>query len=320
MQKDLYRININYTDESINNILKNLPEEQCNFTNHFNHNEEFFIKLDSSFHVPQFKIHHDVNITRPEEEYLQKIRNIVELLSSKLPRLFKNTMYFFDPAKILKLFFFNIFKYKNTEYLFLLTIDLAYRPQAYTLINKGTNDITSSYDSSILFLDPVFIPIKEIVKSNNKLCSFIIKSLLSETWIGEKGDFYHKTGYWMDDALTKFFSKLIFRPYKKYYPYYPLICRYNTICKYVYNFSKKAEALPVLHNSYKYILPFLSEIQHIIRKKIENNVKDYIKVEELDIFKEIKKNIPEELISFSDNVEISIYLNENNMKEYKIDF
>jgi hypothetical protein len=318
--KDLYKIKINYTNENINRIIQNHPERKTNFTRHFNHNEEYFIRFDSNFHVPQFKIHHDINNIEPAEEYIDKITDLIRNLTFKLPDLFENTIYFFDPLDILKLCFFEIYKYENTDYLFLLKIDLSYKPYVHTLINRGTNDITASYSSNILFLDPVFIPVKEIVKQNNKLNSFIIKSYLSETWIDEKGDFYHKTGYWMDNALTKFFSKLFFRSNRKYYPYYPLICRYNTICQFLYNFSKmtRTESLPFLHNAYQFLMPHLSLIQQTIRKKIEYNMEDFDKVEELGMFKELKNNVPDNFLLFSDSIKIDIYLSKNDMKEYKI--
>ncbi len=321
MAKDLYTIKINYINETINQTLKDLRSKQVNFTRHFNHNEEFFIKIDSDFTVPQFGIHHDVMLDNPETEYLENITDIIKQLSFKLPKLFEGTMYFFNPSQILKPCFFEIYEFESTYYLFLLQIDLTFRPQKHRIIERGTNDITSSYYSNFLFIDSIFIPIKEIVQKNNKLHSFIIKSHLSDTWIGEKGDFYHKTGFWMDHTLTKFFSKLFFRENKKYYPYYPLICRYNTVCEFVFNFSREGriKSLPPLHNAYKYLLPVLPEIQDDIKKRIEDNREQFKRIEDLAIYRNIKNNIPEELKTFADNINISMYLNDKGMREYKID-
>ncbi len=321
MVKDLYTIKINYVNETINQIINDLHPGDKNFTRYFNHNEEFFIKLNSEFIVPSFKIHHDIFLNEPEREYLDNLISMTQRLTLIVPSLFEKTMYFFDPSDILKPCFFEIYEYENTLYLFLLKIDLTFRPLNYKIIERGTNDITSKYSTNILFVDPVFIPLKEIVQKNKKLISFIVKSHLSETWIGETGDFYHKTGYWMDHTLTKFFSKLFFRENKKYYPYYPLICRYNTVCQFLYDFSREGrlKSLPILHKAYKILLPFLPEIQNDIKKRIENHTELFKKIEDLPLYQDIKNNIPEELKTFADNLIISIYLNDNNMKEYKIE-
>ena len=105
-------ITIKYKDSEINTALAKTTANGSSRTYHFNQNEEYFIKFKTEFTVPSLPIHHDVRIDKPENEYLKKIRSIFNEIFLLAPDLFRESTYFFDPADILKLHFFRVYKIK----------------------------------------------------------------------------------------------------------------------------------------------------------------------------------------------------------------
>jgi len=307
------RLRIHYIDREINERLENLPGEQPPYTMHFNQSEEFFLKLSESFAVPPLPIHHDVTVDTPDAAYIEALRELIGRLTPLIPDIFRGLTYSFDPTQIFKPRFFAIYRMNDSRYLYLLELDLMYRAQEAEVIKKGTNDITPRYATRNLHLEAIFIPLKDVTEENGRVQAMDIYQTLSETWIGERGRGYMLHGIWMDDDLTKFFSKLFIPDGRKSYPYYPFICRYKSICNAVLPPSPqgKKRFLAYLHKAIQFLEPVIPEIQ--------SELKGSSFSDDLPVFQKLKAAVPDSWGDFLQSLKIEAYLNHQEMKEYRVE-
>lgn len=303
---------LSYSDGTINELIRSQSRDVSRFSKHYNQVEEFFLNLEHEFEVPHFPIHHDVREPRPSDDYLQKLRSLLGNLIELAPSVFQELSYFFNPREILKPCFFRLYKIDNSQYLYLLKIDIMYRSQDDTIIEKGSNDIMPRYSTRHLFLEPILIPLDGTDIVQNKIKSMRVKQTISQTWIGERGRGYFVQGIWMDQDLTKFFSKLFLPQGRRTYPFYPFACKYKTICQTVLDFDAEArrKRLPYLHGVLRFLEPDM--------RKIEASVKNSKFSEDLDLFVSLKNRIPETLSHIYDDINVRVYLNELDMKEFQI--
>ena len=307
------KIEIPYIDRHINSLLLSAPDRKADSTAHFNQNEEFFLELPSEFSVPHLPIHHDVQVPRPEPFYLEGFRNVLVQLVPMIPGVLKDLIYYFEPEEILKPRFFRHYSLLDKHFLYILTIDLIYRTQEHTMIERGTNDITPSYRTNRLFLEGLFIPLDDALWDEDKGGSFTIRQTISDTWIGETGRGYFAKGIWMDDDLTKFFTKLFVPEGTRVYPYYPFVCRYKTVCHTLSALSAetRSAAFPRLQRALEFLVPHMERIEEELRGNSFS--------ESLSIFRDLKEKVPAEWNDAFRDIRVDVYLNRNDMREFRID-
>ncbi len=307
-------ISIDFTDDEINSLANGNTNDGSACTSHFNQSEEFFLKLQTEYEIPSLPIHHDINQIAPKPEYLDGIREIVRQLVDRAPHIFKDTNYYFVPTEILKPRFCKLYEFENTPYLYLLKLNLLFHIHSDTVVEKGTNDRTPRYRTRHLFLEGIFIPLDSAVGGPGAGSQFAIKQTISDTWIGETGRGYFAKGIWIDDDLTKFFTKLFIPKGKRLYPYYPFVCQYKTFCQALIRLSPedRLEQLPLLHRALDFLLPHMEDIQ--------NDIKGSSFSENLDIFNTLKSQVSPDLQEVFQGIEISRYLNENDMREFSIEY
>ena len=314
MEKLLNIIPITYSDPHINSILKEITPSKPYKKLFYNQNEELFIKIDKEIVIPQIPVHHNINNQTPKKEYLEKITNVIKSLKDKIPFALENMTYFFDPSEILRPCFFQLFKIKEKQYLYLLRLDLNFHINQGQLLDKGTNDQTPSFKTNQIYLEGDFIPLKDITIENNKIVSFEIDQIISQTWIGETGRGYLVQGIWIDLELTKFFTKLFVPKNKNIYPYYPFNCKYRTLCHSIFDFSinGRKSGLPFLHQALNFISPEIESIQ--------NSLKRSEFTENLDSFKNIKTRVPVYWKKAWDSFKVTSILNDYDMKEFILEY
>ena len=313
MKTTVNNIVVSYTDNEIDNILtKEYPEVP--FSCHYNHNEESFVNLKTYFTVPHFPIHHDSDIKIPEQDYLSALKQLLKQIIPYTGSIFNNLKYFFNQSDIFHPYFYQIYKYKEQLYLYLLRIDLIFKPGDGNILKTGSNDISNSYTSDNLYLESDLIPITAYNFRDGNISDFSIEQNISDTWIGETGRGYMLEGIWMDRELTKYLSKLFLPKNKKTYPYYPFTCKYRTFCHTPANLSTAGikKHLLYLHSAKNFILPILNEIQEELR---ENSFS-----EELPFYRETKKRVPVFWNKIWSDLNISTYLNKKDMKEFLVEF
>jgi len=304
---------LSYKDKEIDTLLsKAYPE--ITYTLHYNHNEESFVKLNRNFTVPHFPIHHDSDLKTPEKAYLTSLKQLLNQILPITGSIFKNLKYFFNQTEVFHPCFYQIYKYKEQLYLYLLRIDLLFKPGDGNILEKGSNDISSSYITDNLYLESDLIPITGYDSMNGDISSFLIEQNISDTWIGETGRGYMLEGIWMDLELTKYLSKLFLPKGKKNYPYYPFTCKYRTFCHTPAELSPASikKHLLYLHNARTFVLPILNEIQE--------ELKEHSFSEDLVFFQEIKKTVPKFWNKVWTRLNVKTYLNKSEMKEFLVEF
>ena len=220
LEKILNKITISSTSKRIDEILA-LERKNSSYSYHFNHNEESFIKLETEFTVPHFPIHHDSEIDTPSQTYMEALENLMKQIIPDTASIFSNLSYFFNSAEIFHPSFYQIYKYKEQLYLYLIRLDLIYKPSDGTIVEPGSNDVTNSYRTSKLYLESDLLPLSGYSSKNGIVSTFSIEQNISDTWIGETGRGYLHEGIWIDQELTKYLSKLFISDNKKTNTYYP---------------------------------------------------------------------------------------------------
>ncbi len=314
MEKILNEITIYSDSGSINSLLKSASPDSGKISAHYNQNEEFFLKLDKHFIVPSFPIHHDVSVPVPEKEYTRAVREIIEQIIPLTADMFTGITYFFDAAEIFHPGFYQIFKFDNQLYLYLVRLDLTFRPNDGEILERGSNDRTLKYRTRNLYLEADIIPLKNITAGRKGVRKLTIEQNISQTWIGETGRGYFIEGIWIDLELTKFLSKLFVPNNKRIYPYYPFTCKYRTFCHSVIDLSLKGRKkhLIYLHKARSIILPVIEDIQESLKHETFRT--------DLPEFTELKKRIPPYWNRAWNTLEVTPYLNEHDMKEFSVVF
>lgn len=316
MEQLLNEIRISYIDSSVNELLASIPEGRRNapYAMRYNHGEEFFIELGAPIFVPHLPIHHDIRVPVPDAAYIGAIRDVVRQLSEALPECFAGLTYFFDPGEVLKPCFYRLYKAEENIYLYLLRVDLLPRPLEADTVEPGTNDRTQAYASRKLYLESELVPLEAVMSENGRIRAFRVRQIVSQTWIGETGKGYMVRGIWMDTDLSKFFTKLFLPKGTRIYPYYPLFCKYRTVCSSVPVLSGdgRRALIPVLHRAMGIIVPQIAAIQDSLRHDSFS--------ESLPAFAALRDSVPAEWKDYLGRFSSRSYLNEHERKEYTLDY
>ncbi|HAP44300.1 MAG: hypothetical protein A2087_08590 [Spirochaetes bacterium GWD1_61_31] len=312
MDQVLNEIRIAYQDVGINNDLATCQEqaEAPLYSIHFNQAEELFIKTAEPLFVPRLPIHHDIKRQTPDAPYIRSVADVVRQLCKMLPNCMAGLSYFFDPGEILKPCFYHLYKLEDNIYLYLLRLDLEPRHLEIEVLQAGSNDITPAYSTKHLYLESELIPLEAVMWENGRVRAFVLKQLISQTWIGETGKGYFVRGIWMDSDLSKFFTRLFLPSGKRIYPFFPLFCKYRTVCAAapVLTGSGRRHLLPALHHSVKLLLPEMHQIQETLRSAKF--------AEDLPIYQKLREQLPERWRHYFNCFSMESYLNENEHKEY----
>jgi hypothetical protein len=306
-------IRVGYSDPDINDLLASIGERSALFTRHFSHAEEFFLKLENEFSVPRFPVHHDVRISMPEPHYRAALRPVIGEIAGLAPQVLKGLTYFFDPAEVLRPSFFQIFRMGESQFLYLLRLDLGMRSFGGTVTERGDNDFTAGYRTRGLFVEPVVLPLSDVVVRDGRTVSFRIRQTVSQTWIGERGRGYFVQGIWMDSDLTKFFSRLFLPTDSRTYPFFPFLCKYKTVCRSMIDLAPpdRRETVPDLQRAVDFLAPAMEEIQAAL--------KDSSFEEDMPVFTSLKARVPEDWYNALRNVRITAYLNQAEMREFLVE-
>lgn len=306
-------IRLHFTDPQLNEELKKLKPVGPDCPRHFTQGEDFFLRLPKRYRVPHLAIHHDVTNPHPEPDYLDSLRQVIGELGGIAPQLLSDLTYTFDPAEILRPAFFRLYRVGERTYLYLVRIDLQLRPHAQTVLEKGSNDTTAAYETDQLFVEADFVPLEQVMVEEGKIRAFRIRQSVSQTWIGETGRGYFVQGIWLDRELTKFFSKLFLPHNARTYPYYPFTCKYRAICYSVIDVAPEVRkhGLPLLHRAADFLDPHMNDIQEALRSDEFS--------ENLDTFQRLKKQVPPDWENPWKQFRLRAYLNEHEMKEYRIE-
>jgi hypothetical protein len=315
MDELLNEIRVAYPDAEINSVLADIPEHArgvpCAIR--YNHSEELFLELGAELTMPRFPIHHDIHSDVPSAPYAYALKDLVKQLADLLPDVFRGLTYFFDPSEPLKPRFYRLYKVEDSIYLFLLRVDLVFRHFQGEIVEAGSNDVTPAFSTKRLFVESEFIPLEAVMWELGKARAFKVRQLISNTWIGETGRGYLLHGIWMDNDLSKFFSKIVLPEGSRTYPFYPLFCKYKTICAEAIppGPERRKRILPLLHRSINLLAPEMDRIQEALKEgSFTEAMPEYI---------ELRGRVPASWRESLAGIKMRSYLNERDMKEYALE-
>jgi hypothetical protein len=302
-----------YSDPDLNQLLAGAAGDGGGFSRHFNQVEEFFLRLNGEFAVPQLPIHHDVRQGTPEPAYRDLLRQVIEQVVRLAPAPFQELTHLFDPAETLRPAFFTLYDLEDRQYLYLLRLDLMYRPQVHRVLLKGSNDCTPAYSADQLYLEALTIPVERVVSDKGAIRELWLDQTISNTFVEETGRGYFAQGIWMDNDLTRFFTKLFLAPGVRLYPFRPFVCKYKTVCQTVIDFAPEGRrgGLPLLHRALGFLRPVMPEIEASLRSRPFS--------ESDPVFKRLKARVPESWNGTWGDLHVEAYLNERDMKEFKLE-
>lgn len=322
MDQILKTISIRSTSNEINRIIKDCKGVSPTYSMHFCQNEDFFLKIRRKITIPPFKVHHNIKKAKPDKNYLQLFQSIMEQLAPALFPIFESTQYYFDPAEPLRPVFYQINNINNKIFLYLMQLDISFKPHDCTITTPANNDNTPEFCTNSIFMDTDIILLEKTETSADGTITCTIKQPISETWIGEKGRGYFIKGIWIDSELTKFFSSLFLPNGVLSYPYYPFICKYRTISHFYPNFGEKnrLNAIKTLDKAYTFLEPHIEEI--------EKELKDVGFRSDSSLLASLRALIHEDndetdrIIwskeGFLKNLNVKRYLNSKDMTEYEL--
>lgn len=314
MEARVNELRVGASDPEIDRILDRPSSDgMLSPLRHYNQTEDFFLALSHPFTVASIPIHHDIANPRPGDRYAAALRETLGNVVPLAPHVFAGLTYFFDPADVLHPAFFKVYRIEDAQYLYLLKVDLSFRAQDGEILDRGTNDVTTTYRTRHLFLESFFVPLAGVNTQGDRVTSFAVRQTISQTWIGETGRGYFVQGIWMDLDLTRFFSKLFVPGGTRLYPFYPFVCKYKTVCQNVVDHESEARKarLPFLHGALKFLQPRLPEIQEALRGTQFS--------ENLEPFRRIKAEVPPSLSATWSEYTVETYLNARDMKEYRLE-
>jgi hypothetical protein len=291
-----------------------LGAENLAFELHFNQNEEMFLRLPGRYRLLSLPVHHDVRDPDPSAEYVRELCRALEQIVAVLPEAFGGLTHYFDPSDTLHPGFYKLFKAENALYLYVLRIDLSFRPNVHTKLRSGGNDMTAEYETRDLFLESEFIPLDSVEFQGREIKAFKVDEMVSQTWIGETGKGYMLRGIWMDADLSKFFTKLFLPEGKSVYPYFPLFCKYKSVCGAPLRFdsSGRKDGLSLFHRQASLLRPWIGTIEKALKQSAFS--------ETMREFEDLRRKVPASWIETWAGMNVRSYLNEADMKEYLIEF
>jgi hypothetical protein len=204
------------------------PDPAVGLDRRFTPEEEFFLALDRPFVVPRFEIHHPVDNPVPSPAYLAALRSLSAQWVALAPGVFTGLSWYFNPRDLFHPTFVQLLSAKGKHFLYLLQPELTFRGRYAEVLDRGTNDWTPRYQTSRLFVEAQVLPLHtwEVAPGGRKL--FLAK-LFEDTWVGETGQSYLRTGQWIDREVTKVLTRAALVPGAKTFPFYPLRCRFGTL-------------------------------------------------------------------------------------------
>ena len=188
-----------------------------------------------------------------------------------------------------------------------------YRPQVHRVLLKGSNDYAPAYSADQLYLEALIVPVERVVSDAGGVRELWIDQTISNTFVDETGRGYFAQGIWMDNDLTRFFSKLFLAPGVSLYPFHPFVCKYKTVCQTVIDFAPRERRghLPLLHRGLAFLRPAMPEIEASMRAGPFSD--------DNPVFKRLKALVPESWDGSWSGLHVEAYLNDREMKEFKVE-
>jgi hypothetical protein len=282
------------------------------YSRRFNQSEEFLLEFDCPYEVPPLPIHHDVHQIDPSLPYRAAVEAVMGQIGGSIIELLTGLECVFDPTHASWSIFYQIIEYNNTTILFLVTIDLSYRPSEHEVIEKGSNDIAPRYRTRNLYVNVDLVPLIDVEQNETGLLVQIERSI-SQTWIGETGRGYMTQGIWIDRDLNRFFTRLFVPAGVRIYPWFPFHAKFRGLCHSPVDLrtADRTTAAHLLAKARSVILPRMDEVLEQLRSQPFS--------EDLPLFREMKQSVDDSWSQHFRGIRMKPYLNDRSVKEYLVE-
>ncbi|MFW5685349.1 MAG: hypothetical protein ACOC0O_01735 [Spirochaetota bacterium] len=309
-------VQLDFSDQQINNRLKSAVPAKSPSTLHFSQNEEFFVRLPSPVEVGSFPVHHELGRSKPHPKLADAVLSLVDQLLRVDGSFLTGLTHLFDPSANTLPAFFRLYRMGAVTYLYMLRVDLTYRPRRSELVARTTNAETAHYRTRDLFLESDLFPLERVETEDGRINEMKLEQSVSDTWIGETGRGYMRAGMWLDRDLTKFFSRLFVPHGTRIYPYFPFTCKYRTIAHTVIALEeeRRRRSVRLLSDARTLLLPRLREIEESLRSVSRDGF-----TEELPAFTRIKKSVGSEWHERWSGFSVRMYLNDEDEREFEVE-
>ncbi|MEI8092617.1 MAG: hypothetical protein WCG80_00230 [Spirochaetales bacterium] len=299
------------SDPSVSALFKGLdPQSQRSVQRCFNQEEELFLELAEPLEIRSLDVHHDINNAVPSPQYAAAIDKLGNDLAKVLPAVFSGLTWFFDPRDTLHPLFVQMLSAKDKRYLYVLRVDLTWRPRHGEVLERGTNSRTPHFRTKALFLESEVLPLASLDATPTEKRLYLAK-LFQNTWKGESGRRYHVEGQWIDQDITKFLSRMVLTPGRKTFPFYPLRCRYNTLSASCVDLEPEGrrKAAAILDTAWGQIASSSTEIQDHLQAAPFS--------EDLPLFQRLREVCRPLVEPRLGDYRLEPYLNADEQKEYR---
>ena len=303
---------IGNTDDELNNLLASTSASMAAYRCYYSENEEMFLRFERPFMVPSLPVHHNIYKPKPVQVYTDAILTIAKGILQSLPGLLSGLKYYFDPVNFHYATFYNLSMVGKSYYVYHLKINVAFDPRYNRAAGERINDFFPAFETNAFRIEADIIPIKKRGYING-VPALLIDENISDTWVGEQGRGYPARGIWIDREVNKFFSRLFIEDNKRIYPFYPLTCKYRTICQSLNVFSQEArmQRLEAHHLIRNFIVKYLPDIEAALSRKEFS--------QDIEVYKRIKEQIPKNLTNIWTATSVSMHLNAEGMREYYVE-
>jgi hypothetical protein len=309
------KIPVRYSDPEINAVLSESTEAPLRASRHFSHTGDFFLRFSEPIEVPSYPIHHDSAQDEPAPELRDAVRTVLTQIHDRAPELLVGLTHIFDPSDISHPVLVRFFRVEKQPYAFLVRFDFEYRPRHNELIERTNNTRTASFRTRDLFVEMDLVPIRSAERTDGKVTALSVEQSVSETWIGETGRGYMRSGIWLDRDLSLFFSKLFSPTELRTYPYQIFTCKYRSIAHSAFylRFADLRKSVPLLHKARVFLLPRMREIEASLRSVAQNGFN-----ENLPQFRVMKKLVSDDWQEIWRNFDLEVYLNDDDKREFRL--
>ena len=309
------RIPVRFSDPEINSILAEETSGPSRVARHFSHTGELSLRFEEPIEIPAYSIHHDTSQDSPSKDLRDAVRRVVRQARDLAPELFGGLTHIFDPSDIVHPALVRFFRIENQTYAFVIRVDLDYRPQRADLIARENNTRTPLFTTRDLFVEMDLVPIKSAERVDGEVKALSVEQSVSETWIGETGRGYMRSGIWLDRDLSLFFSKLFTPSQIRTYPYQIFTCKYRSVAHTAcyLNLDELRRSVPLLHKARRFLLPRMREIEGALRSVAQNGFS-----EDLPQFRIMKDLVSEDWNRIWSEFSIEAYLNEDDKREFRL--
>lgn len=215
-------------DPEIAGRLSNLEAPAQVLDRRFTQEEDFFLTLDRPYVVEPFEIHHNVRVPRPSERYQKAMRALVAAWATLVPGVFTGLSWYFQPDDLFHPLFLQPLVSRGKRFLFVLRPDLTFRGRRGDILEPGGNDLTPRFSTRQLFLEAEVVPLASWeTRPEGRVLN--LARLFENTFVGEKGLGYLRTGQWIDREISRLLSRAALAAGVRFFPFQPLRCHRATL-------------------------------------------------------------------------------------------